>query len=68
MFLKKADLGLAELSYIESLRLFLEIGGYQATPCLVDLGRVWVLRGKIGDNEALDAEVLRARWDAVEAR
>ncbi|KAH8826646.1 hypothetical protein DL96DRAFT_1711202 [Flagelloscypha sp. PMI_526] len=67
MFLKKGDLDAAESSYEESLRLFFEIGDYQATPCLIDLGKVWALQGKIEENDTLDASLLRIRWDATNA-
>ncbi|KAH8823422.1 hypothetical protein DL96DRAFT_1819129 [Flagelloscypha sp. PMI_526] len=64
MFMKMGDLNAAESSYADALRLFLEIKDYQATPCLLDIGKVWVLQGKIKESEALDVVLLRTRWDA----
>ncbi|KAH8806891.1 hypothetical protein DL96DRAFT_1822230 [Flagelloscypha sp. PMI_526] len=66
MFMKTGDLDAAESSYSDALRLFLEIDGYQATPCLLDLGRSWVQRGQMGVNECMDVELLRSRWDGRE--
>ncbi|KAH8826660.1 hypothetical protein DL96DRAFT_1290042 [Flagelloscypha sp. PMI_526] len=66
MFTKKGDLKAAESSYTDSLRLFVEINDYQVNPCLLDLGKVWVQQGKIEESEALDAELLRLRWDVGE--
>ncbi|KAH8814602.1 hypothetical protein DL96DRAFT_1504687 [Flagelloscypha sp. PMI_526] len=63
MFMKKGDLNAAESSYIDALRLFLEIKDYQMAPCLLDLGKVWAQQEKINKSEALDAEFLKARWD-----
>ncbi|KAH8806921.1 hypothetical protein DL96DRAFT_1763989, partial [Flagelloscypha sp. PMI_526] len=64
MFLKKGDLEDAELSYTNALRLFFKIEGYQATPCLLDLGKVWVRQGKIKKSDAEDAVFLRVCCDA----
>ncbi|KAH8806870.1 hypothetical protein DL96DRAFT_600741 [Flagelloscypha sp. PMI_526] len=63
MFVKRGDLGAAESSYNDALRLFFEIEDYQATPCLLDLGKVWVQQGKIEESEATDAVALKTRWD-----
>ncbi|KAH8806888.1 hypothetical protein DL96DRAFT_1686086 [Flagelloscypha sp. PMI_526] len=67
MFMKKGDPDAAESFYVDALRLFLEIEDYQASPCLLDLGKVWVQQGKIGKVgriEGEDVELLRSSWDA----
>ncbi|KAH8806923.1 hypothetical protein DL96DRAFT_1630152 [Flagelloscypha sp. PMI_526] len=65
MFLKAENLKAAESSYTEALRLFFEIGDSQATPCLLDLGEVWVQLGKVEETHSTDVVFLRARWDAI---
>ncbi|KAH8828837.1 hypothetical protein DL96DRAFT_1595753 [Flagelloscypha sp. PMI_526] len=67
LFLKKKDLSAAESSYAKALRLFLEIEDYQATPCLLDLGKVWSLQGKIEEDDTGVVETLRAHWDVLES-
>ncbi|KAH8810140.1 hypothetical protein DL96DRAFT_1821649 [Flagelloscypha sp. PMI_526] len=62
IFVIKVDLGAAELSYSHALQLFFEIDDYQATPCLLDLGKVWVLQGKLEEDKESEIELLRARW------
>ncbi|KAH8814448.1 hypothetical protein DL96DRAFT_413285 [Flagelloscypha sp. PMI_526] len=65
MFLKKGDFEAAESSYTDALRLFFEIEDYQATPCLLDLGKVWVQLGKVEEADSTEAALLRARWDTI---
>ncbi|KAH8806889.1 hypothetical protein DL96DRAFT_1686087 [Flagelloscypha sp. PMI_526] len=66
MFMKKGDLEAAEPSYSDALRLLLEADDYQASSCLLDLGKVWVQQGKIKESESEDVELLRSRWDVRE--
>ncbi|KAH8810138.1 hypothetical protein DL96DRAFT_1821646 [Flagelloscypha sp. PMI_526] len=63
LFMTRGNLGSAESSYSNALQLFFEIDDYQATPCLLDLGKVWVLLGRIEEDNGSNMELLRARWN-----
>ncbi|KAH8810130.1 hypothetical protein DL96DRAFT_1821638 [Flagelloscypha sp. PMI_526] len=63
MFVKKGDHGPAESSYSKALQLFFATDDYQATLCLLDLGKVWALQGKIEESQASNLEILRAYWN-----
>ncbi|KAH8814447.1 hypothetical protein DL96DRAFT_413155 [Flagelloscypha sp. PMI_526] len=65
MFLKQENLEVAESSYVDAFRLFLEIENYQVIYCLLDLGKVWVRQGKIDECYAEDAVLLRALCDVT---
>ncbi|KAH8810133.1 hypothetical protein DL96DRAFT_1821642 [Flagelloscypha sp. PMI_526] len=63
MFMTKGDLGAAESSYFTALQLFFEIDDYQAAPCLLDFGKLWVLQGELEEDRGSDIEFLRTRWN-----
>ncbi|KAH8810137.1 hypothetical protein DL96DRAFT_1821645 [Flagelloscypha sp. PMI_526] len=62
-FMAKRDLSSAESSYSDALQLFFNIDDYQATPCLLDLGKVWVSQGKMEEDNGSDIELLKCHWN-----